>query len=100
MAQKIVRVITKTRSFMCDIAWEDLRYFLACNGDRKQSNDRFVEDHSGGKYHWEFEQTFEARHFCNLHEAIEFGWKLLAPPIYKPAMFEKNDTYEWWLVRD
>lgn len=103
MAQKIVAVITKQKSFMDPIVWENLRISIACNGDRKIPKDGYKND-PNGIYSWEFSNgnpnIIPYRHFENIHQAIELGWRLLAPPITITSLFGGYCDYEWWLVRD
>lgn len=103
MAQKIVAVITKYKSFTAPIKWNELEISIACNGDRtsKLDEDTGFKETVDEKYHWEFPNNVPYRHFDSIHQAIELGWKLLAPPVKIPDfMFSGPDEYEWWLIRD
>lgn len=103
MAQKIIVVITNSRSFIEPVMWDDLKYALACNGDRIHPLNDPVNDKVAGKFHWEFDHGNSVREIRHIHHAIELGWKLLAPPtnIKTPANYwGKPNAWEWWLVKD
>ena|ERR1700748_1259021 len=103
MAQKIIVLVTKTKSFDEFIPWDDYKIFLACNPDRTLSYFD-VEDISGSKLHWEFPNNIgDDRDFCrefnSVRSALICGYKLLAPPICNKNILGR-DTYEWWLTKD
>lgn len=107
MAQKIIVILTKTKSFIEAILWDDLKIALACNGDIIHPLNDPVNDRVADKFYWQFNHSNTqgdlARSIRNIHHAIEMGWKLLAPPtlIKVPNNYwGKHNTYEWWLIKD
>ena len=84
---------------MDPIEWNKLKNSIACNGDRSIQKDDY-ENYPNGRYSWEFSNDLPYRQFYNIHQAIELGWRLLAPPEQQLNAFGIISGYEWWLTKD